>query len=181
MKGYLKRRRKLPYFPVDSDMRIFGMVYAVVRKHFPGLSDADFDDAISIGFLKVMEVLHKDQYDYRLAKIETYLWACIQRELRWQLVKKKRPVYNDNETLDLNPENEQSNRHTIFSEWEEFKKVLWVHLTTKQRRIFDLRCKGYSLLEIAKITETSISNINAHLKKIKSIGAKLYKQGLQHA
>lgn len=167
MRGY-----SLPHFDLENPTeKLYALVYLVVKRKFPYLSDADYDEALGIGFLKVTQLLSKlDQFDNKKAAIQTWIFTAVYREIHWQLIRKNKPNYTDPDKMHNIEQTNYLNRHEIYSRWEEVKKVLYIHLSPKQRRIFDLRIQGYKNREIADIIGTTTTNVYLFLRRIEKKG-----------
>src|SRR5205823_1373241 len=137
---------------------------------FPYLSDADYDDALGIGFLKVAQLLERDDYNPKKSAIQTWIFTAVYREIHWMLVRKKKPRYCNPDNMVNIEEQECSNRNEIYEQWEKVKKVLYVHMTPKQRKIFNLRLQGYKTREIAEIIGTTTKNVYLFLRRIEKKG-----------
>jgi hypothetical protein len=116
---------KLYFDKTDEKMKLFGLVYYIIKKRFPRLSDADYDDACSVGFLKIAEILHDRKYDNKKSKIETFICVCVFRAIFWELIGKRRPTLYESDKLDI-VEDEPQTRYQIYDRWNEVKKVLYI-------------------------------------------------------
>lgn len=148
--------------------RIFGIINGYVKRtYINGLDYEDLFHECFIVFLKCLELFDENYnfYMYVENAINNQLHKIIKKEKLNQEILSLEETFYENDCYHQDVINDSS---TIYKE-KEIKEKLITYLDEINKQIVDLKLKGYSYLEIAKMLKLNKKAIYKRVKQIKEI------------